>query len=202
MPQVTKIEKTGRKLPQLRSLALVAVGSNQSLRNGTPRDTVLNALKELPVKVGMIRSVSRLFRTPAFPAGSGPDFVNAALSIETELTANDFLSGLHDIEARFKRSRTKRWAPRTLDLDLLAMADQVLPDRDTFNQWARLPLAQQMTTVPDELILPHPRLHERAFVLIPLADVAPDWCHPVTGLSVTQMVNALPQHLVDEVQAL
>lgn len=202
MPQVTRHGKIGRKSPQLRSLALVAVGSNQGLRNGTPRDTVLKALKEFPAKVGLIRAVSRLFRTPAFPAGSGPDFVNAAFSIDTELDAATLLAHLHETEALFARKRTKRWGPRTLDLDLIALADQVLPDRETHLRWAKLPLEQQMIKTPDELILPHPRLQERAFVLIPLADVAPEWCHPITGKSVNDMVEALPDHLRNEVEAL
>ncbi|WP_282062602.1 2-amino-4-hydroxy-6-hydroxymethyldihydropteridine diphosphokinase [Roseobacter litoralis] len=202
MPQVTRQGKIGRKSPQLRSLALIAVGSNQGLRNGTPRDTVLNALKEFPVKVGTIRAFSRLFRTAAFPAGSGPDFVNAAFTLETELDAADLLSHLHQIESLFKRTRTKRWGPRTLDLDLIAMADQVLPDRGTYDHWAQLPLEQQMTKSPERLILPHPRLHERAFVLIPLADVAPDWRHPITGMSVNEMVEALPEDLRNEVHEL
>ncbi|AVL54078.1 2-amino-4-hydroxy-6-hydroxymethyldihydropteridine diphosphokinase [Roseobacter denitrificans] len=202
MPQVTRQGKIGKKSPQLRSLALIAVGSNQGLRNGTPHDTVLNALKEFPVKVGSIRAFSRLFRTAAFPAGSGPDFVNAAFALETELDAADLLSHLHEVESLFRRNRTKRWGPRTLDLDLIAMADQVLPDRETFDHWAQLPIDQQMTTSPERLILPHPRVHERAFVLIPLADVAPEWRHPVRGVSVQEMVDALPENLKNEVEPL
>ena len=202
MPQVTRHGKIGRKSPQLRSLALVAVGSNQGLRNGTPHDTVLNVLKEFPVQVGSIRAASRLFRTPAFPAGSGPDFVNAALAIETELDPAAFLHHLHEIEAQYKRNRTKRWGPRTLDLDLIAVADQILPDPDTYAHWAQLPLAQQMIEAPNGLILPHPRLHERAFVLIPLADVAPQWRHPISGMTVTEMVAALPEDLRNEVEVL
>ena len=62
-----------------------------------------------------------------------------------------------------------------------------------------LPLAEQQQTAPGQLILPHPRLHERAFVLVPLADVAPDWVHPVLRRSVSQMLDALPQDARDEV---
>lgn len=200
MPQVTRIGKTGRKSPQLRSLALVAVGSNQGLRNGTPRDTVLNVLKEFPAKVGSIRAASRLFRTPAFPADSGPEFVNAAFSVDTHLHAGDFLNHLHEIESLFKRTRKKRWGPRTLDLDLIAVEDQVLPDSETYRHWAQLSLEEQISKTPEGLILPHPRLQERAFVLMPLADVAPDWRHPITGVCVTEMVDALPQELKNQVE--
>jgi 2-amino-4-hydroxy-6-hydroxymethyldihydropteridine diphosphokinase len=69
----------------------------------------------------------------------------------------------------------------------------VLPDAATYQRWRDLPMAQQRSEAPDQLILPHPRLHERAFVLVPLCDVAPDWVHPVSGLSVAEMCAALPQ---------
>lgn len=82
---------------------------------------------------------------------------------------------------------------RTLDLDLLALGDSVLPDRATQEGWASLPLADQSRLAPDRLVLPHPRLQDRAFVLVPLARVAPGWRHPVTGLTVADMLAALPQ---------
>jgi 2-amino-4-hydroxy-6-hydroxymethyldihydropteridine diphosphokinase len=152
--------------------------------------------------IGVIRGVSRLFSTPAFPYGSGPDFVNCALKLDTGLSAEAVLEALHQIEAIFGRVRQKRWAPRTLDLDLIAYDDKVLPDRDTYLKWVELSFEEQMKRAPKELILPHPRLAERAFVLVPLADVAADWVHPVTRRSVKQMLDALPDNQVSEVRAL
>jgi 2-amino-4-hydroxy-6-hydroxymethyldihydropteridine diphosphokinase len=81
---------------------------------------------------------------------------------------------------------------RTLDLDLLAVGDLVLPDATTYAEWRALPADLQRLRAPDDLILPHPRMQDRAFVLVPLADVAPDWVHPVLGLSVAEMRDGLP----------
>jgi 2-amino-4-hydroxy-6-hydroxymethyldihydropteridine diphosphokinase len=147
--------------------------------------------------------VSRFYVTPCFPVGAGPDYVNAAACVDAgQLDAASVLDVLHDIEASYGRTRTTRWAGRVLDLDLLAMGDQVLPDRKTHARWQGLVPADQARMTPDQLILPHPRLADRAFVLVPLADIAPDWCHPMTGLSVVQMRDALPPGDVASVRAL
>ncbi len=135
---------------------------------------------------------SRLFKTPCFPAGAGPDYVNAAIAVETTLSPVDLMTHLHGVENTLGRKRAQRWGNRTMDLDLLAYGDRVLPDLATFTAWRDLPLEKQINTAPDVLISPHPRLAERAFVLIPLMDIAADWVHPVSGLSVRQMAQALP----------
>lgn len=146
--------------------------------------------------------MSRLFSTPCFPVGAGPDYVNAAALIETELTPEGLLRRMHEVEAMFGRQRVQRWGQRTLDLDLLAYGDLVLPDGATQDHWRVLALDQQTKDAPQQLILPHPRLQDRAFVLVPLAEIAPDWRHPRLGLTVRQMLSRLEMAEIDAVRPL
>ena len=139
-----------------------------------------------------VTAVSGFYDTPAFPPGSGPMFVNAAAALATNLSPGALLARLHGIEAAFGRVRETRWGQRVLDLDLIAMGGMVLPDPATQTAWRDLAPAAQRTQAPDRLILPHPRVQDRAFVLVPLCDVAPDWRHPILGLSVAEMCAALP----------
>jgi 2-amino-4-hydroxy-6-hydroxymethyldihydropteridine diphosphokinase len=173
---------------------LVALGANLPFEGDAPEVTLQRAIKALLEEGLSILAVSRFYATPCFPAGSGPDYVNAALVLDggSKSDPTSILASLHQIEARFGRRRDFRWGMRTLDLDLLALGDSVLPDPATQDTWRQLDPAAQIGTAPDRLILPHPRLQDRAFVLVPLADVAPDWVHPRTGLTVRDMLDALP----------
>lgn len=175
----------------LRRKALIALGSNVASRHGDAAETLRRAMRDLRVLFFGI-SESRLYRTPAFPPGAGPDYVNAAISAETDLEPEAVLAALHRIEAAFDRERGARWASRTLDLDLIAMDDLIRPDREGLAQWIALAPERQAVEAPDRLILPHPRLQDRSFVLVPLADVAPDWRHPLSGLSVREMLAVRP----------
>lgn len=152
----------------------IALGSNQAYRRKTPVQTLcfaLNALKSSGIGVA---SASRPFRTPAWPDPADPPFANACARIETDLCPEALMVLLHGLETEFGRARTVRNAPRTLDLDLIDYRGQVIEGGE------------------GGLVLPHPRAHLRAFVLLPLRDIAPRWHHPATGQSLTRLIAALP----------
>jgi 2-amino-4-hydroxy-6-hydroxymethyldihydropteridine diphosphokinase len=180
---------------------LIALGSNQPFERSIPEEIVPEAAHQFALKFGGVLRLSALYRTPCFPAGAGPDYVNAAAAVTSPhpIAPDQALQTLHEIEARFGRQRATRWGARTLDIDLIAIGDAVLPNLAEQGEWRNLPPEDQARLTPDRLILPHPRLQDRAFVLVPLADVAADWHHPVLGLSVAEMLAALPANAHSEV---
>lgn len=144
-----------RALP---ALAYLGLGSNLGDSLATLR-AACAALNELPETT--VERVSPVYRTAPLGVGPQPDYLNACCEIRTRLEPPALLVALLAIERRFGRIRAHEGAPRTLDLDLLLYGDEVCVSR--------------------ELTLPHPRLHERAFVLGPLADLAPDLVVPRKG---------------------
>lgn len=156
---------------------LVGLGANLPGPAGTPRQTLEAALAALEGEGISVRACSGFWASPAWPPSDQPPYLNAVARVETALGPEDLLQRLHAVEARFGRSRGERWAARPLDLDLLA-----------HGRLQRAPAAAGA----GDLALPHPRLAERAFVLLPLADVAPGWCHPLLGRSIAELIAALP----------
>lgn len=154
------------------SLAYVALGANI----GDAVATVRDAFAALAASEGVVlRAASSLYRTAPVGLANQPDFINAAVCVETTLAPEALLAALLAIEARFGRIRAERNGPRTLDLDLLLHGDQIV---DT-----------------PRLTLPHPRLHLRAFVLAPLAEIAPDLAIPGRGSVAAWLPAVALQHI-------
>jgi 2-amino-4-hydroxy-6-hydroxymethyldihydropteridine diphosphokinase len=154
-------------------MILVGLGANlEHPRYGPPRQTLEAALEALRLSGIVVLTRSRWYRSAPVPPSDQPWFVNCVASVETSLSPSALLAQLHEIETRFGRTRRRRNEARVLDLDLLAYHDRV--------------------SAPGECpVLPHPRLAERAFVVLPLAEVAPDWRHPVSGLGVAELASRL-----------
>jgi 2-amino-4-hydroxy-6-hydroxymethyldihydropteridine diphosphokinase len=156
-------------------MKLIGLGSNlSSPAFGPPAAVVRAALARLDSAGLHVASTSRLYETAPIPASDQPWYVNAVAAVETGLTAREALAACMAIEAEFGRVRGVPNAARVLDLDVLAWDDQVIAEPD--------------------LLVPHPRLAERAFVLFPLADVAPAWRHPISRETVSKMIAKLPSN--------
>ena len=183
-------------------MLLFAFGSNLPTEVAQPVDIIEQSIVNLNLRIGGKLTTSCFYRTPAFPKGNGPDFVNAAGRVDAPISAQDALAICHEIEAEMGRTRQVRWEARVVDIDLIAAGDEVAPSRLEVQGWIDKPLDAQLSQAPDRMILPHPRMHERSFVLRPLLDVAPNWRHPILGLTVAEMLAMRPKEEQAEVVAL
>ena len=164
-------------------LYLVGLGANLPSKHGSPLQTLIAALGALEAANIKVKARSPWFESEPVPKSDQPWFINAAACDYTLENPNNLLRIMHEIEIQFGRVRSVPNAPRPLDLDLLmGPAIQQAPD-------CRL---EPGDLSGNALVLPHPGLTQRAFVLRPLAAIVPDWVHPAIGLSVAEMTAKLP----------
>ncbi len=154
-------------------LCAIALGSNLSSEIGDSEKIVRSAIAQLSgISEIEIIHVSRWYRTRAITLPNSapqPDYINGCAILKTSLPPLQLLQMLFDTEQMFGRERRERWGARTLDLDLLLYGDRQIDS--------------------PELVIPHPRMCDRAFVLLPLAEIAADWIHPTTGVAIGKIAK-------------
>lgn len=158
-------------------MILLGLGANLPSAIGPPVATLDAALDALAAAGVIIRRRSSWYRSAPVPAGDQPWYVNGVVAVETRLGAPALLALLHRVEARFGRIRRERNEPRVVDLDILDYDGEIRAEGP---------------------MLPHPRMHERSFVLLPLREVAPDWRHPISGAALPVLIAALPSDQLTE----
>jgi len=168
-------------------MILIGLGSNLTGRQfGSPRAVLEAALEKMAAHDIEILEISRFYQSEPVPKSDQPWFVNAVASVKSALAPAALLAELHAIETALGRERRVRWEARIIDLDLLAYEDQILPSK---LRWRELSAGGGKEASDGEMVVPHPRLHERLFALLPLMDVAPDWRHPALCESVADLVE-------------
>ena len=150
-------------------MILIACGANLPSRYGQPVETLHKAYEAIQLANIIITAKSSIWKSAPVPYDENQLwYYNSVIAIETEFEPEELLSQLHRIEEDFGRKRSVLNAPRSLDLDIAAYHDRII------NQ--------------ENLIIPHERMHERLFVLKPLTEIAPDWIHPVSKKSVSELM--------------
>lgn len=156
-------------------MILVAFGANLPGRHGAPTQTFQAALSALEDNGVHVVQTSSLWETsPVGTPDEQPWYVNAVLEVETDLMPRALLELLLSVETQFGRVRTFKNAAKSIDLDLIAYHDEIIREGET-------------------LIVPHPRMDGRAFVLLPMQEIASDWVHPASGKNLSDLIAVLPE---------
>ena len=168
----------------------IALGSNLETKNMDRLEILNKALEYFPMFSISLVKVSSFWESKSYPNNNQPNFINAVSEVQSILNPYQTLCSLKKIEIILGRKVNCRWGSRVLDLDILAAGSLILPNLRIFNRWLKMPLQHQIQNQPNQLILPHPRIQDRLFVLKPLSEIDPSWIHPV--------LNKKPYELIDQ----
>lgn len=155
-------------------MIIIALGANLPSEYGTPEETLYKSIESIEARGIDVIARSSAWLTAPVPVSDQPWYRNAVIGVRSDMNAFDLMTALHDIEEEFGRVRSVRNAPRVLDLDLIAYDDEIIEEEGG-------------------LIVPHPRMYQRAFVLMPLAEIAPDWVHPVLHAPLSALIAEIPE---------
>lgn len=166
-------------------MILIGLGANlPSEKYGTPIETLNACLARFAEHDLTLIKASRWFKSAPVPMSDQPWYINGVAQIETSLGPREVLEQLLDLENEFGRVRSEANAPRVLDLDLIAYNDEVIEDSGKIED--------------KPFCVPHPRMHERSFVLLPIHDLDQSWTHPKLKLKLSQLIKTLPADQIIE----
>ncbi len=159
-------------------MIFIGIGGNlPSKIFGTTSEVLQKALHAIDSNICRVIRRSPWYKSAPVPLTNQPNYLNAVVEVSTNLPADELLSQLHEVENKFGRVRSTINASRTIDLDLISYRDHVIQPKEE-----------------NGLCLPHPRLCERAFVLLPLFDLAPNWVHPANDKTILNLIKGLPKN--------
>ena len=161
-------------------MKILAFGSNLPFKNNSPQDNIEKAYEVLSKNGIKILNKSSIYRSEAYPNKNDPEFCNSVVSVDTDLEPNILLKIILKIEASFDRKRYVKNSPRTLDIDIICFDDIVLNEKN--------------------LIIPHPEMQNRLFVLLPIQEINKNWLHPVLTKSVTNIIKEFDQKALNTVK--
>lgn len=167
---------------------ILALGGNLPSHVGPPIKTIDAAIKAIEAALGSPAERAGLYMTSPVPRTDQPDFCNTAIRIASAMAPHMVLDICLSIEGSFGRERRDRWSARTLDIDILSAGTLVLPSREA---WDAHRARGDSSAIHPDLMVPHPRLDQRLFVLAPLTDLVPDWVHPCLGQTAADLHTAL-----------
>ena len=161
-------------------MKILAFGSNLPFKNNSPQDNIEKAYEVLSKNGIKILNKSSIYRSEAYPNKNDPEFCNSVVSVDTDLEPVVLLKIILKIEESFDRKRYVKNSPRTLDIDIICFDDIVLNEKN--------------------LIIPHPEIQNRLFVLLPIQEINKNWLHPVLTKSVTNIIKEFDQKALNTVK--